>query len=61
MLWEVEIQTREDDPERARVAEAFNLLTHQSSGPRFSRIRCVAAKIVSLSRLPNCRVPCSSV
>jgi phosphoribosylformylglycinamidine synthase subunit PurSL len=32
MLWEVEIQPRQDDPERARVAEAFNLLTHRQDG-----------------------------
>src|SRR5207302_2542137 len=33
MLWEVEVQTRNHDPERKRVCEAFNLLTQTQQGP----------------------------
>jgi phosphoribosylformylglycinamidine synthase len=32
MLWEIEIRPRGDDPERARVAEEYDLLTHGQSG-----------------------------
>src|SRR5579859_6980329 len=32
MLWEVEIQTTDRDPERERVAEEFDLLTHTHQG-----------------------------
>src|SRR5438105_7521303 len=34
MLWEVEIQTRDHDPERERVCDAFNLLAHNDEGAR---------------------------
>jgi phosphoribosylformylglycinamidine synthase len=32
MLWEVEIRTKEGDPDRARVCEEFDLLTHTHQG-----------------------------
>ncbi len=32
MLWEIEIQPKGHDPERARVGEEYNLLTHTHSG-----------------------------
>src|SRR4051812_3827734 len=34
MLWEIEIRPRGDDPERARVAQEFDLLTHGHDGRR---------------------------
>ncbi|HEV3115402.1 MAG TPA: AIR synthase related protein, partial [Gemmataceae bacterium] len=34
MLWEVEIQTRDHDPERERVCDAFNLLAHSDRASR---------------------------
>src|SRR5262245_5212131 len=32
MLWEVELQTKDHDPERDRVCEEFDLLTHTHQG-----------------------------
>ena len=32
MLWEIEIQPKGHDPERARVAEEYDLLTHSRGG-----------------------------
>ena len=32
MLWEIEIQPKGHDPERARVAEEYDLLTHSRAG-----------------------------
>src|SRR5262249_33599081 len=32
MLWEIEIQPKGHDPERARICEEFNLLTHSRLG-----------------------------
>src|SRR4051794_19059988 len=34
MLWEIEIRPRGADPERARVAEEYDLLTHSRDGGR---------------------------
>src|SRR5262245_34139248 len=34
MLWEIEIRPRGADPERARVAEEYDLLTHSRDGAR---------------------------
>src|SRR4051794_32458068 len=34
MLWEIEIRPRGADPERARVAEEYDLLTHSRDGER---------------------------
>src|SRR4051794_31104793 len=34
MLWEIEIRPRGADPERSRVAEEYDLLTHGSDGGR---------------------------
>src|SRR5690242_18798532 len=34
MLWELEIRPRGADPERARVAEEYDLLTHSRDGSR---------------------------
>src|SRR5262245_10650453 len=34
MLWEIEIRPRGADPERARVAEEYDLLTHSRDGTR---------------------------
>src|SRR4051812_36696557 len=34
MLWEIEIRPRGTDPERARVAEEYDLLTHSRDGRR---------------------------
>ncbi len=37
MLWEIEILPRGDDPERARVAQEYDLLTHTGDGQRLVR------------------------
>lgn len=37
MLWEVEIQPKDHDPEKGRVCEEYNLLTHSDSAPKLLR------------------------
>jgi len=34
MLWEVEVQTTGHDPERARISDEYNLLTHTQDGEK---------------------------